>query len=88
VDTADARGKGDAAAAQVQLKPWQNAYAPAEAKTHNESIVQQIGQYVPGFSHQANAGKCELVHPQLTRQTIWVTVSMCSSADMAFSTKI
>jgi len=41
----------------IRVKPWQNAYTPAEAETHNESIVRQIGQYVPGFSHQANPGK-------------------------------
>jgi hypothetical protein len=39
VGAAAPRRKGDAAAAQVQLKPWQNADAPAEAKTHNQSII-------------------------------------------------
>jgi len=39
VGAADARRQGDAAAAQAQLKLWQNADAPAEAKTHDESIV-------------------------------------------------
>jgi hypothetical protein len=39
VGTADASRKGNAAAAQVQLKPSQDADAPAETKTHNESIV-------------------------------------------------
>ena len=39
VGTADARRKGDAAAAQVQLQPWQDADAPTESKTHNQSIV-------------------------------------------------
>ena len=67
---ADARRKGDATAAQVQLKPWQNADAPAGAKTHNQS-----------FDRSANISPVFLTRPM--RGNIFVTVSACSSADRA-----
>jgi len=70
VGAADARRKGHAAAAQVQLKPRQNAYAPAEAKTHNQS-----------FDRSANMSPVFLTRP--IRGNILVTVSACSSADRA-----
>ena len=80
VGAADARGKGDAAAAQVQLQHrcWQDADAPAETKTHNQP-----------FDRSANISPVFLTRPM--RGNILVTVTVCSSADradMASSTKI